>query len=89
MDKKQRKEYNTKWYDENVRANYNIEIPNCKHENREVINGNFGPHKSKIVCSNCFKFISWNSLKTPEERAENKKFYIKKYYDELQKNKAI
>lgn len=52
-----------------------FECPKCRMINNREIKGEFGPHRSKIVCVECDTFIKW----TPTLLAYSWEFPFGKY----------
>jgi hypothetical protein len=53
----------------------------CLHNKTTIVNLPIGSfHKAKTICTDCSKFISWSSLKSPTQRAQDRKQAIKDYY---------
>jgi hypothetical protein len=54
---------------------------NCYHINTKIEVLPAGSHhKSKRICADCSKFMSWWSLKSTEERVQDRKRAIREYY---------
>ena len=64
-----------------IRCNTDIHI--------KTIEGKFGPHTLKVICTKCNKFIKWGSHKTEEEKEESKKHFRKLWYNQNVYDKPI
>ncbi len=52
----------------------------CEHIETKIVEQLNSVHKHKVVCVECNRFIKWASLKTPEQKAIDKKKHIAEYY---------
>jgi hypothetical protein len=53
----------------------------CNSNKTTEIEGTFGPHKIKVVCASCQRFVKWGTHRTPEEKHENNEKHREDYYN--------
>lgn len=53
----------------------------CEHKELKIVElTETSIHKAKKLCANCDKFMCWHSLKSPEQKEQDRKQHIKLYY---------